>query len=115
MMSDRWQIKDLQSGMELEATFYPNPQPESGYRFRATVRVRAPSAGQAIMDFVKTEVLMALEEAIGGPQRLYFVFLAEFNRGQENARTALMPALDATRRVSNPIENNFLPIPDNVQ
>ena len=35
-MSDRWQVKDLQPGMTLEATFYPNPQPESGFRFRAT-------------------------------------------------------------------------------
>jgi MoxR-like ATPase len=233
-MADRWQVKDLQPGMELEATFYPNPQPESGFRFRAThlhgrrapkvvlcddprirpgapclvrikrvhkpqrddrghievdfvqqqdfqiegvyidpvvalklralldnglnilldgpqgcgktvlarslaqslglefvffncgavvepsdflatVQIRASASGQPVMDFVKTEVLLALEEATKRPQRRYLIFLDEFNRCQENARNALMPALDATRRVYNPIENNFLAIPDNVQ
>ena len=233
-MPERWHIKDLQPGMELEATFYPNPQPESGFRFRAThlagrrapkvvlcddprirpgapclvriervlkpqrddrghievvfvqqqdfpiegvyidplvalklralldnglnilldgpqgcgktvlarslaqslglefvffncgavvepsdflasVQIRASGTGQPVMDFVKTEVLIALEEAGQRLQRRYLVFLDEFNRCQENARNALMPALDATRRVFNPIDNNFLAIPDNVQ
>jgi len=44
-----------------------------------------------------------------------YVFLDELNRCQESARNALMPALDATRRVYHPIENTFIPIPDNVQ
>jgi nitric oxide reductase NorQ protein len=43
------------------------------------------------------------------------VFLDELNRCQETARNALMPALDSTRRVFHPIENRFVPIPDNVQ
>ena len=43
------------------------------------------------------------------------MFLDEFNRCQESARNALMPALDSTRRVFHPIENTFIPIPDNVQ
>src|SRR5262249_39216426 len=47
--------------------------------------------------------------------RRYLVFLDEFNRCQESARNALMPALDSTRRVFHPVENRFLPIPDNVQ
>ena len=34
----------------------------------------------------------------------YLVFLDEFNRCQESARNALMPALDSTRRVFHPIE-----------
>ena len=43
------------------------------------------------------------------------MFLDELNRCQESARNALMPALDATRRVFHPIENRFIAIPDNVQ
>lgn len=43
------------------------------------------------------------------------IFLDEFNRCQESARNALMPALDATRRLFHPIDNRFLQIPDNVQ
>jgi MoxR-like ATPase len=83
--------------------------------FLATIQVRASETGQPVTDFVKTEVLTALEEAAGHPARRYLVFLDEFNRCQESARNALMPALDATRRVFNPIQNAFLAIPDNVQ
>jgi nitric oxide reductase NorQ protein len=83
--------------------------------FLATVQVRASETGQPVMDFIKTEFLQALEEAGGHTKRRYLIFLDEFNRCQENARNALMPALDASRRVFNPIENKFLEIPDNVQ
>jgi MoxR-like ATPase len=43
------------------------------------------------------------------------VFLDELNRCPENARNALMPALDASRRIFHPVENRFLEIPANVQ
>ena len=43
------------------------------------------------------------------------MFLDELNRCQESARNALMPALDTTRKVFHPIDNRFVPIPDNVQ
>ncbi len=71
--------------------------------------------GAPVTDFVKTEVLIALEEAAKQPHKRYLVFLDEFNRCQESARNALMPALDATRKIYHPIENRFLQIPDNVQ
>jgi nitric oxide reductase NorQ protein len=83
--------------------------------FLATIQVRASETGQPVTDFIKTEVLTALEEASEHPHRRYLIFLDEFNRCQESARNALMPALDATRRVFHPIENRFLAIPDNVQ
>jgi MoxR-like ATPase len=83
--------------------------------FLATIQVRASATGQPITDFVKTEMLLALELSAEHPEVRYLVFLDEFNRCQESARNALMPALDATRRVFHPIENRFLPIPDNVQ
>ncbi|HEX8913333.1 MAG TPA: MoxR family ATPase [Humisphaera sp.] len=83
--------------------------------FLATIQVRASSTGQPTMDFIRTAFLVALEEAAANPRRTYLVFLDEFNRCQESARNALMPALDSTRRVFNPVTNAFIDIPDNVQ
>jgi MoxR-like ATPase len=83
--------------------------------FLATIQVRASATGQPVTDFIKTEVLLALEEAAAHPERRYLVFLDELNRCPESARNALMPALDTTRRIFHPIENRFLAIPSNVQ
>lgn len=83
--------------------------------FLATVQVRASETGQPVMDFVKTEVLEAIEAASTDRSRRFLVFLDEFNRCQESARNALMPALDSTRRIFHPIENRFIEIPENVQ
>ncbi len=83
--------------------------------FLATIHVRASATGSPVTDFVKTDVLTALEEAHEHPTRRYLVFFDEFNRCQESARNALMPALDSTRRVFHPIKNGFIAIADNVQ
>lgn len=83
--------------------------------FFATIHIRASESGAPVTDFVKTDVLRSLEEAKDHPTRRYLVFFDEFNRCQESARNALMPALDSTRRVFHPIRNTFLEIPDNVQ
>jgi MoxR-like ATPase len=83
--------------------------------FFATIQVRASETGAPVTDFVKTEVLTAMEVASDQPERRFLIFLDELNRCQESARNALMPALDATRRIFHPIENRFMAIPDNVQ
>jgi len=83
--------------------------------FWVSIQVRASASGAPVTDFIKTDILTALEDAAEHPERRYLVFLDELNRCQESARNALMPALDATRRVYHPIENTFIPIPDNVQ
>jgi MoxR-like ATPase len=83
--------------------------------FLATIQVRASPTGQPVTDFIKTEVLVAFEEAGTHPERRYLVFLDELNRCPESARNALMPALDTTRRIFHPIANCFHPIPANVQ
>lgn len=83
--------------------------------FLATIQIRASSSGSPVTDFVKTDVLIALEDALKHPSRRYLVFLDEFNRCQESARNALMPALDSTRKVYHPIDNRFIPVGDNVQ
>ena len=83
--------------------------------FLATLQVRASSTGAPVTDFLKTEVLLALERSAEHPEQRFLIFLDEFNRCQESARNALMPALDSSRRVFHPIENRFIAIPDNVQ
>jgi nitric oxide reductase NorQ protein len=83
--------------------------------FFATIQVRASESGAPVTDFVKTEILEALERASSDPSRRVLVFLDELNRCPEPARNALMPALDSTRRMFHPIENRFLAIPDHVQ
>jgi MoxR-like ATPase len=83
--------------------------------FLATIHVRASESGAPVTDFVKTEILASLEQAIEHPEKRYLVFLDEFNRCPESARNALMPALDSTRRLFHPIKNTFIAIADNVQ
>ena len=83
--------------------------------FFASIQVRASSDGTPITDFVKTDILEALENAAANPRKRYLVFLDELNRCQESARNALMPALDSTRKIFHPIENRFFQITDNVQ
>lgn len=83
--------------------------------FFATVLVRASQSGAPVTDFVKTDILIAIEQAHQHPEKRYLVFLDELNRCQESARNALMPALDSTRRIFHPIENTFVEIPPNVQ
>lgn len=83
--------------------------------FLATIQVRASASGSPVTDFVKTDVLLAMEEASLHPEKRFLVFLDELNRCPESARNALMPALDSTRRLFHPVDNRFLSIPDNVQ
>lgn len=83
--------------------------------FLASIQVRASETGQPVTEFLKTDLLTALEGAGEHPRRRYLVFFDEFNRCPESARNVMMPALDATRKLFNPISNQFLQIPDNVQ
>lgn len=83
--------------------------------FLATIQVRASASGAPVTDFVATELRGALLAAVTSPARRFLVFLDELNRCPEAARNALIPALDATRRVFDPVTNTFLAIPDNVQ
>ncbi|CAN5463915.1 hypothetical protein BH11MYX1_BH11MYX1_35650 [soil metagenome] len=83
--------------------------------FFVSIQVRASPSGAPVTDFIRTDILNALEDASEHPEKRFLVFLDELNRCQESARNALLPALDSTRRVFHPIENTFIPIPDNVQ
>ncbi len=107
--------RSIAASLGMEFVFFNCGAVVEATDFFATIQVRASSTGQPVTDFVKTDVLLALERAGEQPRRRYLVFLDELNRCQESARNALMPALDSTRRVFHPIDNRFLPIPDNVQ
>jgi MoxR-like ATPase len=107
--------RSIANSLGMEFVFFNCGAVVEATDFLATIQVRASSTGSPITDFVKTEVLIALEEAISRPERQYLIFLDEFNRCQESARNALMPALDATRKIFHPIDNKFIQIPDNVQ
>jgi MoxR-like ATPase len=107
--------RSIAAALDMEFVFFNCGAVVEASDFLATIQVRASEQGQPVTDFIKTEVLIALEESSRKPETRYLVFLDEFNRCQESARNALMPALDSTRRVFHPIENRFIPIPDNVQ
>lgn len=83
--------------------------------FVATLQIRASETGTPITEFLPTELMRAIEAATARPRRRYLVFLDELNRAPESARNVLMPALDSTRRLFDPVSNTFVAIPDNVQ
>ncbi len=107
--------KAIAGALGMEFVFFNCAAVVEAIDFLATVQVRASPSGSPVTDFVKTEFLRGLEDAIANPKRRYLVFLDELNRCHEMARNVLMPALDATRKVYNPVDNTFLAIPSNVQ
>ncbi|NOX53075.1 MAG: MoxR family ATPase [Planctomycetes bacterium] len=82
--------------------------------FLATLQLRATPSGQAETVWVPTDILRALEAAIDDPSRRFLIFLDEFNRCRELARNGIMPALDATRKLYNPLTGTTIQIPENV-
>ncbi|MBL4687597.1 MAG: MoxR family ATPase [Nannocystaceae bacterium] len=108
-------VRAIADSLNMEFVFFNCGAVVEATDFFATIQVRASASGAPVTDFVKTDILLALEEAIDHPERRYLVFLDELNRCQESARNALMPALDSTRRVFHPIKNTFVEIPANVQ
>ncbi len=107
--------RKISSSLGMEFVFFNCSAVVEATDFLASVQVRASESGQPVMDFIETDLLVALKAAAEHPKRRYLVFLDELNRCPESARNALMPALDATRRIFNPVDNRFIPIPDNVQ
>lgn len=82
--------------------------------FVATLQVRATPSGQAETVWIPTDIYRALETAQADPEKTFLVFLDEFNRCREMARNGIMPALDSTRKLYNPLTGSTLDIPDNL-
>jgi nitric oxide reductase NorQ protein len=107
--------RSIAQSMGYEFVFFNCSAVVEATDFIATLQVRASETGAPVTAFLSTEILEALEAAVADHRRRFLVFLDELNRCPESARNALMPALDSTRRIFNPITNQFIPIPDSVQ
>ena len=84
--------------------------------FLATIQVRASESGAPVTDFIKTDMLVAIEQAAQHPEQRFLVFFwTSSTAPRERAQCAHAVALDATRKVFHPIRNTFVAIPDNVQ
>jgi MoxR-like ATPase len=107
--------RSIAQSMGYEFVFFNCSAVVEATDFIATLQVRSSDSGSPITSFLATEILDALEAAAQDHRRRFLVFLDELNRCPESARNALMPALDTTRRIFNPITNQFIAIPDTVQ
>ena len=83
--------------------------------FSATLQIVAREGGGVETRYIPTLLLRALDEASRRPHERTLVFLDEWNRCPEEARNAMMASLDASRIFWNPLVQDYLPIPDNVQ
>lgn len=82
--------------------------------FLATLQIRATESGQVETVWIPTDIFRTLEAAHASPDRRFLVFLDEFNRCRETARNGIMPALDSTRKMYNPLTGSTIGIPGNV-
>lgn len=108
-------VRAIARSLGMEFVFFNCAAVLEATDFVATIQVRAGEGGQPVTDFIATDLRRAILEAQQAPARRTLVFLDELNRCPEPARNALMPALDATRKLFDPVSNSFLDIPDNVQ
>lgn len=82
--------------------------------FLASLQMRGTPSGAVETVWIPTDILRALEAAQNNPTQRYLIFLDEFNRCREMARNGIMPALDSTRKLYNPVTGSTIDIPDNV-
>lgn len=108
-------VKAIATTLGMDFVFFNCAAVLEATDFMATIQVRAGEGGQPVTDFISTPLRTAILAAQAEPARPFLVFLDELNRCPEPARNALMPALDATRKVFDPVGNVFLDIPSNVQ
>ena len=106
--------RKIAEALGLEYVFFNCSAIYEATDFLATLQIRATASGQAETVWMKTDILRALEAASENAQRRFLIFLDEFNRCRELARNGIMPALDATRKLHNPLTGGAIDIPDNV-
>jgi MoxR-like ATPase len=106
--------RKIAEALDLEYVFFNCSAIYDPTDFLATLQIRATASGQAETIWMPTDILRALETANEDSSRRFLIFLDEFNRCREMARNGVMPALDSTRRMYNPLTGSTISIPDNV-
>ena len=106
--------RKVAEALDLEYVFFNCSSVFEATDFLATLQIRATSTGQAETVWIPTDILRALEQAHESPNRRFLIFLDEFNRCREMARNGIMPALDSTRKMYNPLTGSSIHIPENV-
>jgi nitric oxide reductase NorQ protein len=104
----------IAEGLGMEYVFFNCSAVYEATDFLAALHVRATPSGHAETAWLPTDILRAVDAAHTHPEKHYLIFLDEFNRCREMARNGIMPALDRTRRLFNPLTGSYLLIPDNV-
>lgn len=106
--------RNIAEALDLEYVFFNCAPIYDATDFLATLQIRATESGQPETIWIKTDILRAIEAAHEDPARRFLVFLDEFNRCREMARNGIMPALDSTRRLYNPLTGTNVDIPGNI-
>ncbi len=106
--------RKIAQALDMEYVFFNCSPIYEATDFLASLQVRGTDSGQVETVWLSTDILRALEEAVQHPQKRFLIFLDEFNRCREMARNGIMPALDATRKMYNPLTGSLIEIPDNV-
>jgi len=83
--------------------------------FVGSLQLLVDDQGRAKTEWVPTEVLRAIYAANERPLDRFLIFLDELNRCRGYALNGIMSAIDSTRRIFDPRQNQYVPIPDNVQ
>lgn len=104
----------IAKALGLEYVFFNCSSIYEATDFLATLQIRAGASGHPETVWIPTDILRALDAANQFPERRFLIFLDEFNRCREMARNGIMPALDATRKLYNPLTGSTIDIPDNV-
>ena len=107
--------RSIAQALDMEYVYFNCSSVYEATDFVSTLQVRATEHGQPETVFVPTDIYRAIQQALEEPHKRFLIFLDEFNRCREMARNGLMPALDATRKIFDPMTNSLLDIPDNVQ
>ena len=105
--------RKVAEALDMEYVFFNCSSVFEATDFLAVLQLRATKKGQVETAWIPTDILRALEEAQTHPEKRYLIFLDEFNRCREMARNGIMPALDATRKMYNPLTGGTIDIPDN--
>lgn len=106
--------RNIAEALDLEYVFFNCSAIYDATDFLATLQIKASESGQPETVWIKTDILRAIEKAHEHPEARFLIFLDEFNRCREMARNGIMPALDSTRRMYNPLTGGTIDIPDNI-